>query len=203
MENTFLYFLNLWTMDFLFWNLTVVWLVRIVWPPVPVKADCGCVWRPEISSMEHRGLIQCYKTRISIKMLFPAKNHNHIIRVGRPECFFLASNRPGPGKIHVTLDWKSLLGIPFALPFCSAVVVKSTGTIYVSGSVGATKGPHGPMIVPGGVEPTGAGFSTMKKTRIGPNTKWRTWMIEQNEQSGLKMVKQACPPCCDGFYHFR
>eukprot|EP00435_Cladocopium_sp_Y103_P015536 s232_g3.t2 len=53
------------------------------------------------------------------------------------------------GKIHVTLDWKSLLGIPFELPFCSAVVTDG-GTIYVSGSIGAKRGPDGkPMIVPG------------------------------------------------------
>lgn len=50
----------------------------------------------------------------------------------------------------MTLDWKSLLGIPFTLPFCSAVVAVSSGTIYVSGSVGAQRGPDGkPMIVPG------------------------------------------------------
>eukprot|EP00435_Cladocopium_sp_Y103_P013309 s232_g3.t1 len=56
------------------------------------------------------------------------------------------------GKIHVTLDWKSLLGIPFELPFCSAVVTDG-GTIYVSGSIGAKRGPDGkPMIVPGGPE---------------------------------------------------
>jgi len=53
------------------------------------------------------------------------------------------------GKIHVTLDFKTLLGIPVALPFCSAVVT-AEGTIYVSGSVGAQRGQDGlPVIVPG------------------------------------------------------
>lgn len=52
----------------------------------------------------------------------------------------------------MTLDWKSLLGIPFELPFCSAVVTDG-GTIYVSGSIGAQRGADGkPMIVPGGPE---------------------------------------------------
>ena len=56
------------------------------------------------------------------------------------------------GKIHVTLDFKTLLGIPVALPFCSAVVT-AEGTIYVSGSVGAQRGQDGlPVIVPGGPE---------------------------------------------------
>mmetsp|Transcript_83725 Transcript_83725/g.200870 ORF Transcript_83725/g.200870 Transcript_83725/m.200870 type:complete len:190 (+) Transcript_83725:52-621(+) len=56
------------------------------------------------------------------------------------------------GKTHVTLDWNALLGIPARLPFCSAVITE-TGTIYVSGAVGARKGSDGkPTVVPGGPE---------------------------------------------------
>mmetsp|Transcript_44660 Transcript_44660/g.83395 ORF Transcript_44660/g.83395 Transcript_44660/m.83395 type:complete len:191 (-) Transcript_44660:44-616(-) len=56
------------------------------------------------------------------------------------------------GKTHLTLDFKTLLGIQTSLPFCSAVVTDG-GTVYVSGAVGATKGSDGkPTIVPGGPE---------------------------------------------------
>ena len=47
-------------------------------------------------------------------------------------------------RVHVTLDWKSLLGIPFPLPFCSAVITDD-GTIYVSGAVPCLQGRMWPL----------------------------------------------------------
>eukprot|EP00933_Yihiella_yeosuensis_P028981 TRINITY_DN22729_c0_g1_i1.p1 TRINITY_DN22729_c0_g1~~TRINITY_DN22729_c0_g1_i1.p1 ORF type:complete len:206 (+),score=46.41 TRINITY_DN22729_c0_g1_i1:31-618(+) len=63
------------------------------------------------------------------------------------------SSEVSGGNTHVTLDWEAILGnLPFKLPFCSAVITPN-GTVYVSGAVGAERGPDGkPRIVDGGPE---------------------------------------------------
>ncbi|OLQ07713.1 hypothetical protein AK812_SmicGene8879 [Symbiodinium microadriaticum] len=92
------------------------------------------------------------------------------------------------GKTHVTLDWNALLGIPARLPFCSAVITE-TGTIYVSGAVGARKGSDGkPTVVPGG--PYRLAFARAQATSASADR--LKWMRSPNSEPVVCISYEQC-----------